>query len=161
MAPSTRPPKPGRVGRPPTPPERKIDRNDPRQPPRPPADLTALPTTPPDQIPEPLRPLGDVGQDMWDRVWGAGASWISPHAEMQQIQVLCEQLDERETLRRMAILTGDYRQRAALRALEAQIISGLGLIGFNPVERARLNLGDKKPPTLVEEIAERRRQKAG
>jgi hypothetical protein len=29
-------------------------------------------------IPEPNRPLGSAGTELWERIWGMGQTWLSP-----------------------------------------------------------------------------------
>ncbi len=48
---------------------------------------------------EPLRPLGVVGRQLWDSIFGAGEIWISIRTDLQLVQMVCELLDRREVLR--------------------------------------------------------------
>ena len=61
------------------------------------ANLIALPMAM--QTPEPLRPLGSEGQNMWERIWQAGRAWISPTTDIEHVMILCETMDERVQLR--------------------------------------------------------------
>lgn len=71
--------------------------------------------------PTPTRPLGNAGLELWERVWRAATS--APDAET--LLQLCEQTDERQSLRRTVIKEGDWRERNGLRQLDAQITAGL------------------------------------
>lgn len=117
-------------------------------------NLTALPAA--DGPPAPARPLGQAGRALWGRVWAAGATWLAERVDAEQVLILCEQADERAVLRDRVLCDGEWRERAALRALEAQIMSGLALLGFNPVDRSRLGVAEVKRMSTLDKIAERR-----
>lgn len=77
--------------------------------------------------PEPARPLGSQGRKLWARTWrAAGGAPIDEEA----LLVLCEQTDERVTLRVKVLRDKDWRQRAALRALDTQVAQGLAALGL-------------------------------
>lgn len=148
------------TGRPPKPIEEKIRTGNPghrKLPTR--ATLTVLPGA--SKPPEPHRPLNPVGRELWDRIWTSPAAWLADRVDNEHVLILCEQLDERDTLRKL--ITADtiatmqaakdqdrvlptrlWRERSALRQLDAQISEGLSLLGFNPVERARLGVSEVK-----------------
>lgn len=143
-------------GRPPKPLEEKIRTGFPgHSKPKPDrATLTVIPAAavPPD----PARSLGPLGRELWDRVWGAGATWLAEHVDAEQVLILCEQMDERAALRFRVLRDQDWRERAGLRALEAQIMDGLSVLGFNPTERSRLGVAEVKAASTLDRIAERR-----
>lgn len=93
-------------------------------------------------IPEPVRPLGRHGQEIWNRVWRTGARWISPDTDIELLQIVCEGIDERSILRTDVIRHGERDKRAALRQLDNQIINGLSLLGLTPTDRARLGVAE-------------------
>lgn len=100
--------------------------------------LAAVPTLPAG-VPTPPRSLGDEGLKTWVRVWSLRKRWIQLDADLEHITVLCESVDERQALRAFVLVTPDaWRERVALRALDAQIVSLMGALGLNPTERARL-----------------------
>jgi hypothetical protein len=104
------------------------------------ADVVALPVQ---NVPEPHRPLGRVGRDLWDRLWLAGAAWLRPTSDIEAVLLVCEASDERAALRVRVLSDPDaWRDRKALRELEKQIQSGLGELGMNPVDRGRLGVGE-------------------
>jgi hypothetical protein len=104
------------------------------------SNLIALPAAagPPD----PARPLGPVGRELWNRVWTSGANWLAEKVDAETVLILCEQVDERQALRLRVLRDGDWRDRAALRALDAQVIAALAVLGFNPVDRSRLGAAE-------------------
>jgi hypothetical protein len=77
--------------------------------------------------PDPPRPLGREGRKLWDRTWrAAGGQPVDEEA----LLMLCEQTDERVRLRAEVIRSNAWRERAALRAIDAQIAQGLGALGL-------------------------------
>lgn len=99
--------------------------------------ITALPTPPPTL--EPLRPLGQEGRRMWERVWEMRSKWIVQDLDVDHVTMLCESVDERVGLRVKVLRDGEWRDRVALRALDEQIDRMMGSLGLNPSERARMN----------------------
>jgi len=79
---------------------------------------------------------------MWDRIWAHGVSWVAKDTDIELVQMCCEAMDERVALR-IAVLRGsDWRDRVALRALEAEIRTMLSALAFTPVDRTRLGLAE-------------------
>jgi len=110
------------------------------------------------EAPEPLRKLGEFGLQFWDRLWASGAVWISPHTDIELVQMLCEQIDERGELRLRVLLEGDWRERTALRQLDSQIVSGLSMLGFTPTDRTRLGLAEVKFENKLDDYRRRKSQ---
>ena len=141
------PPKPNEVkrkignpGRRPLPDQRKI---------------TALPMA--SSEPDALRPLGEQGQALWSRLWTSGAAWISPTTDIELVQLLCESMDERQMLREVVMAGGaDWRDRVALRNLEAEIKSMLSILAFTPTDRTRLGVGEVRQESKLEALRARR-----
>lgn len=71
--------------------------------------------------PEPGRPLGPAGLELWSRTWSEANS--PPDSDV--LLVLCEQVDERQRLRRRVFEDDDWRDRNCLRQLDAQVSKGL------------------------------------
>lgn len=108
--------------------------------------------------PDPLRQLGAFGQQFWDRLWASGAVWISPHTDIELVQMLCEQIDERQNLRLRVLRDGDWRERSGLRQLDSQIVSGLSMLGFTPTDRTRLGLAEVKFENKLDDYRRRKSQ---
>jgi len=106
--------------------------------------------------PEPVRPLGQAGLMFWHRVWAVGFAWISVHTDLELLQMVCEQIDERQALRVRVLRDGDWRDRTALRALDAQVLDCLSLLGFTPVDRARLGFVEVKIQNELDAYRERK-----
>lgn len=146
------------TGRPPKPLEEKFRTGNPGKRPLPErAKLTALPAA--QGLPEPARPLGSAGRALWERVWGSGATWLAELVDSEQVLMLCEQADERAALRVRVLRDGEWRERAALRALDAQIMDGLALLGFNPVDRARLGVAEVKRASALDDFLAKRQKR--
>ena len=110
------------------------------------------------ETPEPLRSLGPFGTQFWNRLWNGGAVWISPHTDIELVQMLCEQIDERQILRLRVMRDGDWRERSGLRQLDAQIVSGLSMLGFTPTDRTRLGLAEVKFENKLDDYRKRKAQ---
>lgn len=121
-----------------------------------PADVAVLPSA--GTTPDPPRPLGAPGRALWDRAWRAGMTWISADTDIDLLLMVCEQIDERVALRVKVLREGDWRDRAALRAVDAQVMAGLSVLGFTPSDRARMGVGEVGQLDELEEF--RRRSQA-
>jgi hypothetical protein len=106
---------------------------------------------------EPLAPLGEAGQALWDSVFSEGQLWISPRTDVAWLQVVCELLDRREVLKQEWIADPTNRPvNMSLLETEKMIQSGLGLLGFTPTDRSRLGVAEVKAKSKLEELMERR-----
>jgi hypothetical protein len=94
---------------------------------------------------------------MWERAWRAGSAWISAETDVDVLLMVCEQIDERVALRLKVLREGEWRDRAALRSLDAQVMAGLSVLGFTPSDRARMGVGEVG---TVDELEEFRRRAA-
>jgi hypothetical protein len=56
---------------------------------------------------------------------------------------------------------GDWRDRTALRALDAQVLDCLSLLGFTPVDRARLGFVEVKIQNELDSYRERKAKAGG
>jgi hypothetical protein len=140
----------GRRGPPPRPNEEKRRLGNPGKRPLPAlSDIVAL--APATETPPPLRPLGAVGLGLWERAWSCGARWISPQTDIELLQILCEQLDERAALR-LDVLRGAWHERSALRDIDAQIVRALSLLGFTPADRSRLGVAEVQAQTTLQKL---------
>ena len=106
--------------------------------------------------PDPTRPLLKYGQELWDRIWGMGATWVSDKTDIELLMMTCEMIDERWNLRVKVMQSDDATMRRGLRELDRQIVSNLSLLGFTPSDRARLGVAEIKAKSKLEELMERR-----
>lgn len=90
-------------------------------------------------MPAPLRDLDAVGRATWERIWRSGAAWLSRHTDIELVQLVCEQHDDRTDLRKLVKEdAGRWRERSALRVIDKQIADNLSMLGFDPASRTRL-----------------------
>jgi hypothetical protein len=80
--------------------------------------------------------------------------------DIELLQMVCEQIDERQALRMRVLRDNDWRERASLRALDAQVLDCLSLLGFTPVDRARLGFVEVKIQNELEAFRERKANRA-
>jgi hypothetical protein len=109
-------------------------------------------------IPEPNRPLGSAGTELWERIWGMGQTWLSPLTDIEILLMTCELLDERRNLRIQVLQTNRSDERKALRDLDRQLVANLSLLGFTPTDRSRLGVAEVKRQSKLEELKPRASQ---
>jgi hypothetical protein len=112
-------------------------------------------------MPEPLRMLGPSGLELWKRIWSMGRVWLSLSTDIDVLQILCEQLDERDSLRELVLSDAEaWRERAALRELEKSIRSNLSILGFTPTDRMKLGVAEVQKMSKLEELMAMKRPDA-
>ena len=112
-------------------------------------------------MPEPLRVLGPSGLELWKRIWSMGRVWLSLSTDIDVLQILCEQLDERDSLRELVLSDAEaWRERAALRELEKSIRSNLSILGFTPTDRMKLGVAEVQKMSKLEELMAMKRPDA-
>jgi hypothetical protein len=118
--------------------------------------VTAIALPMVEDVPEPPRPLGDAGLELWNRTWLTGYTWLNVNTDIHLLAITCEQLDERLSLRELVLTYPDaWRERAALRELEKSIRSNLSLLGFTPTDRMRLGIAEVKTKSKLAEFMEK------
>ena len=110
---------------------------------------------PPDM--EPLQTLGAAGLALWGRIWAANDGTLL-NIDSHVVQMLCECADERQLLRTRVFVEGEWRDRVALRTLDAEIEKMLTMLGLNPLARHRLGSRVRSAPSgVLAELRARRR----
>jgi len=143
-------------GRPPLPLEVKQRRGTLRGDRLPPAGLTQVQRLQEEDTPEPPEHLQARGREFWASVFDKG-QWIWKGVDRYLVTMTAELLDERQELRELTDQQPDNtRLRAALRALDKQLVSNLSLLGFTPSDRSRLGLVEVRARTKLEELMERK-----
>lgn len=112
-----------------------------------------------EDTPEPSRPLGKPGRELWDRVWQTGATWVSPTTDVEILLITCEMIDERWNLRAKVLQNEDSKDRRNLNQLTKLIQENLSLLGFTPADRTRLGVAEVKAQSKLEELMARRNAK--
>jgi hypothetical protein len=139
------------MGRPPKPTELKRIQGNPGKRALPKeTEMILLPAA--ETIPIPSRPLLKYGQEMWDRIWNMGNSWISPTTDIELVLMTAEMVDERWNLRVKVMGSEDPKMRRGLRELDKMIVSNLSLLGFSPTDRMRLGVAEVKKQSKLEEL---------
>ena len=111
---------------------------------------------PPDM--EPLQTLGAAGLALWGRIWAANDGTLL-NIDSHVVQMLCECVDERQALRLSVFTEGNWRDRVALRTLDASIEQMLTMLGLNPLARHRLGSRVRSAPSgVLDELRARRRR---
>lgn len=78
--------------------------------------------------------------------------------------MVADMVDERDLLRTRVMAPDDWRDwrdRTQLRALEKALIAGMGDLGFNPVDRARMMVNPSKSSSLDELMQRRQARSSG
>jgi hypothetical protein len=92
--------------------------------------------------------LGEAGSALWVRTW-ADTPWLT-EVDYPTVLLLAESEDERQGLRALVMEdTGTWRDRVALRQLDAQIRALLTLLGLTPMARHRLGASAPTGATSV------------
>jgi hypothetical protein len=144
------------AGRPPKPIEQKRLLGNPGHRPLPKvSDVQML--SPAADIPEPPRPLLEPGRKLWDRVWGAGLTWISPNSDLEILLMTCEMVDERWNLRIKVMQNDNMQMARRLDNLSRLIASNLSQMGFTPADRARLGLAEVARVSKLAELKQMKR----
>lgn len=113
------------------------------------------------------------GAELWERVWSAGRTWLSPASDFDVVVLLCHAADEAEELR-LGLARGDFPRFYSLpngsevthpavtqlKDLRTQMTSWLAALGFSPADRARLGVGEVRQADFMDELERRRRERA-
>lgn len=159
-------------GRPAKPVEVKRALGNPGGRPLPPAPMPGEGLPAVDGIPTPPI-LGLEGLEMWQEIWSAGNTWLSPVADRRLVTMLCQAQDEAESIRR-ALATGEVKRHYVvgngqhvthpyvnqLKELRVQMTSWLSALGFSPSDRARLGIGEVRQADVFDELKRRREARA-
>lgn len=144
-------------GRPPLPLERKQKLGTLRPGRLPAAGLTEVERLPEEEgIPEPPAQLKAKGREFWSSAFANG-SWLWKGVDCLLVELTADLVDERQELRALTDQQPENtRIRAALRQLDKQLVSNLGLLGFTPSDRSRLGLVQVKTRSKLQELWEQK-----
>lgn len=105
--------------------------------------------------PEPIRRLEHSGLDLWNKAWESGSTWLK-NTDLDLLQITCEQMDERDSLRVFVLDNMEaWHERAALRVLERDIQANLTQLGFTPAARQKLGIQEVKAASKLQQLMER------
>jgi hypothetical protein len=106
--------------------------------------------------PEPMRRLEHSGLDLWKKAFSTGSTWLK-NTDLDLLQITCEQLDERDSLRVFVLDNMEaWHERAALRVLERDIQANLTQLGFTPTARQKLGIQEVKAASKLDQLMERK-----
>ncbi len=106
--------------------------------------------------------LGVAGSTLWSRVFDEGETWISPQLDLTLLERVCRALDRAAQLDEAFIADpSDRKLVMSINETDRLIMSGLGLLGFTPADRARLGLAVIKRESIVEELSRMRSELRG
>lgn len=113
--------------------------------------------------------LGEAGLALWDHVWQAGRTWLSPESDVTIVTMLCEAQDDYALIRDLLNSGAEPRFYITangqmvthplvvqLQNLRAQMTSWLSAIGFSPADRSRLGLAEVRVRDELDELHRRR-----
>lgn len=107
-------------------------------------------------IPEPLRRLEHTGLAFWEQTFKQGKTWLK-ETDYELLQIVCEQLDERDQLRIYVLDNIEaWHERAALRSLEKELADNLKELGFTPTSRQKLGIAEVKAASKLDELMQRK-----
>ena len=105
---------------------------------------------------DPLRPLGDAGQKLWDSIYAKGELWISSRTDTEFLQMVCEQQDRRLWLMERAQADPEnWRLFRQLHDLEVMIANNMGRLGLTPADRTKLGYAEVKARSKLEQLQEK------
>jgi P27 family predicted phage terminase small subunit len=127
----------------------------------------------PGTIPAPPSTLQIAGLAVWERLWVAGRSWLSPDADYLLVAKVCAHEDAiayRENLLRGDVtpwyempngVLANHPAFTQANTLHTQQTAWLASLGFSPSDRARLGLAQVRVRDELDELYRRREQRRG
>src|SRR6266516_6565758 len=105
-----------------------------------PSSVAALPraSTPP----EPPGHLGPDGLQFWFRAWSVAVTWLSPTSDSDAVEMAATLADSGSIDRSRYRATHEPKDGRVLLALEKQFGAALSSLGFTPVARTRMGVGE-------------------
>ena len=126
---------------------------------RPLPDVQATVSLPAGRV-EPHQPLDWAGMLLWNRVFNAGQTWISPQTDVELLLLTCKQLDRQILIeRQFAETPEDFHIHRQLLDLEAAIVTNLGKLGLTVDARSKLGLAEIKAETKMEQLRKRKEER--
>lgn len=97
--------------------------------------------------------LGKAGQALWSRVFDEGEIWVSPRLDVTLLERVCRALDRAVVLDELFMADPTDRKTVmSINETDKVIMSGLGVLGFTPADRAKLGLAEIKRQSKFEEL---------
>jgi hypothetical protein len=106
---------------------------------------------------DPPDSIGAAGRVLWSRVFDEGEIWVSPRLDVTLLERVCRALDRAVVLEELFDADpSDRKLVMSINETDRLIMSGLGLLGFSPADRARLGLAEVKRRSKLEELQAKR-----
>jgi hypothetical protein len=126
---------------------------------RPLPDVQATVSLPAGRV-EPHQPLDWAGMLLWNRVFNAGQTWISPQTDVELLLLTCKQLDRQILIERQFVeKPDDFHIHRQLLDLESAIVTNLGKLGLTVDARSKLGLAEIKAETKMEQLRKRQQER--
>jgi phage terminase small subunit len=120
-----------------------------------------IPFNPVDGIPECPADFQLAGQQLWNQIWGAGASWINSVSDLGVVEAACRMADIATVARNRALVTTDPGDvRAAIQA-NSESVKMLSLLGFTPADRTRMGVQQVQAQSSLQRLMEKKKQQRG
>lgn len=105
------------------------------------------------EIPEPIRPLGEVGRGYWNNIWESVATvWLGP-TDLLSVQTFCEIVDDYTATRVRALSDlDDWRAMKRTIDLRNQMGQWQHTLGLTPVARSILGVAEVRIAEGVQRI---------
>jgi hypothetical protein len=97
---------------------------------------------------------------LWNRVFNAGQTWISPQSDVELLLLVCKQLDRQVLIERQFVeKPDDFHIHRQLLDLESAIVTNLGKLGLTVDARSKLGLAEIKAETKMEQLRKRQQER--
>jgi len=105
---------------------------------------------------QPHQPLEWAGQQLWDRTFKMGKTWIA-ESDVELLLIACKQLDRQIDLQGIWLEDKkDFHVMRQLLELEKEIVNNLSKLGMTVDSRSRLGLAEIKAKSMFEELMSER-----
>jgi hypothetical protein len=121
-------------------------------------EVVALPMA--QGVPDPPGELLVDGLDLWKRLWTAGATWISPATDRDEVAEACRLTDDLASARERYRATRDPSDGRIVIQLSSQRSSVMGQLGFTPAARSKLGVAEVRRASALEELLSKRSQRS-
>lgn len=144
-----------RRGRPPVPTEIKRKRGTAR-PDRTPAEGTVVHLPMADGTPACPADFGLEGRRLWERIWQAAITWVSPTSDAEAAEQACRLADDLVVARERYRATRDPADGRMVATFHRELASALSSLGFDPAARTRLGVAEVTRVSKLEALRAKR-----
>jgi hypothetical protein len=105
---------------------------------------------------QPHQPLEWAGQQLWDRVFSQGQTWVA-NTDVEALMIVCKQLDRQVRIEAMVLeKPDDFHLLRQLLEIEKAIMNGLAMLGFTVDSRSKLGLAEIKAESMFQKLMSER-----